>query len=172
MNYFELFGLPEQFALDTQTLADTYRQLQMQFHPDKFAARPERERLLAVQRAAQINDAFSTLRQPLNRAEYLLSLHDTDIRGEQQTLKDPAFLMQQMEWREQLETIPEAPDVCAAILSFERELSQASDALYHELAGQLGEYQWPAAADTVRKLKFMTKLQSELERLEDAQQEF
>ena len=55
-----------------------------------------------MQRAAQINDAFTTLKAPLRRAEYLLSLRGTDIRGEQQTLQDPAFLMQQLEWRERL----------------------------------------------------------------------
>ncbi|OIN14420.1 co-chaperone HscB [Oceanisphaera psychrotolerans] len=172
MNYFELFGLPVEFGLDSQTLADTYRQLQMQFHPDKFASRPERERLQAVQRAAQINDAFTTLKHPLNRAEYLLSLQGIDIRAEQQTLKDPLFLMQQMEWREQLEEIPAVQDVFGAIMAFDRELQQASADFYAELEQQLGSSQWLDAADTVRKLKFMTKLHAELERLEDAQQEF
>lgn len=172
MNYFELFGLPAEFALDSQTLADTYRQLQMQFHPDKFASRPERERLQAVQRAAHINDAFTTLKHPLNRAEYLLSLQGIDIRAEQQTLKDPLFLMQQMEWREQLEEIAGAQDVFGAIMAFDRELQQASADFYVELEQQLVSSRWPDAADTVRKLKFMTKLHAELERLEDAQQEF
>lgn len=73
MNHFELFGLVEGFELDTRQLADTYRQLQTQFHPDRFATAPEREQLAAVQRAAQINDAFTTLKAPLRRAEYLLS---------------------------------------------------------------------------------------------------
>lgn len=172
MNYFELFGLPEQFSLDSQALADTYRQLQMQFHPDKFASRPERERLQAVQRAAHINDAFSTLKHPLARAEYLLSLRGVDIRGEQQTLKDPEFLMQQMAWREQLEEIPAAADVFSAILAFDRELQGEADALYRALAEQLELGCWSEAADAVRKLKFMTKLLAELERLEEAQQEF
>jgi molecular chaperone HscB len=172
MNYFELFGLPEQFVLDRQALADTYRQLQMQFHPDKFASRPERERLQAVQRAAQINDAFSTLKQPLTRAEYLLSLHGVDIRAEQQTLKDPQFLMQQMEWREQLEEISTAADIFGAITAFDRELQQEYQVLIDLLEAQLAGQAWIQAADTVRKLKFMAKLQSELERLEEAQQEY
>ncbi|MCT7655848.1 co-chaperone HscB [Oceanimonas sp. NS1] len=172
MNYFELFGLPEQFQLDGQALAAAYRQLQSQFHPDKFASRPERERLQAVQQAARINDAFSTLKNPLGRAEYLLSLQGVDIRGEQQTLKDPMFLMQQMEWREQLEEISAAGDVFAAIMAFERELKQASDDYYRELEQRLDAGHWEQAADTVRKLKFMVKLHAELERVEDAQQEF
>ena len=172
MNYFELFGLTAQFELDRHALAETYRALQMQFHPDKFAAHPERERLQAVQGAARINDAYTTLKQPLNRAEYLLSLHGVELNAEQQTLKDPLFLMQQMEWREQLEELPEATDVFAAMQAFEQELQQATRAYYAELTQQLADADWQVAADTVRKLKFMTKLHAELERLEDAQQDF
>lgn len=172
MNYFELFGLPTQFVLDSQALAGTYRELQMQFHPDKFAARPERERLQAVQGAARINDAYTTLKHPLNRAEYLLSLQGVELNAEQQTLKDPLFLMQQMEWREQMAELGEASDVLAAIMAFDQELGQVTAQYYAELAGQLADTDWQAAADTVRKLKFMTKLHTELERLEDAQQEF
>lgn len=172
MNYFELFGLTAQFEQDAQALAETYRGLQMQFHPDKFAAHSERERLQAVQRAAYINDAYTTLKQPLNRAEYLLSLQGVELNAEQQTLKDPLFLMQQMEWREQLEELGEAADIFAAIMAFEQELQQATNEYYAELAQQLAAADWHAAADTVRKLKFMTKLHAELERLEDAQQDF
>ena len=172
MNYFELFGLTAQFELDRHALAETYRALQMQFHPDKFAAHPERERLQAVQGAARINDAYTTLKQPLNRAEYLLSLQGVELNAEQQTLKDPLFLMQQMEWREQLEELPAANDVFAAMQTFEQELQQATRAYYAELTQQLADADWQVAADTVRKLKFMTKLHAELERLEDAQQDF
>lgn len=172
MNYFELFGLNPQFELDNQGLAETYRALQMQFHPDKFAAHPQRERLQAVQGAARINDAYTTLKSPLNRAEYLLSLQGVELNAEQQTLKDPLFLMQQMEWREQLEELTSASDVFAAITAFEQELQQASSDYYANLTEQLAESNWLTAADTVRKLKFMTKLHAELERLEDAQQDF
>lgn len=172
MNYFELFGLPVQFSLDSQALADTYRGLQMQFHPDKFAAQPERERLQAVQRAAYINDGFTTLKNPLSRGEYLLSLQGVELNAEQLTLKDPVFLMQQMEWREQLDDIRSAQDVLAAIMAFAQELDQATATYYAELEHQLDSQQWQEAADTVRKLKFMTKLHTELESLEDAQQEF
>ena len=172
MNYFALFGLNTQFELDTQALAETYRGLQMQFHPDKFAAHSERERLQAVQASAYINDAYTTLKNPLHRAEYLLSLHDVALNAEQQTLKDPQFLMQQMDWREQLEELPAAPNVFAAILAFDQELQQASRDYYAELTQQLAVADWSASADTVRKLKFMTKLHAELERLEDAQQDF
>lgn len=80
--------------------------------------------------------------------------------------------MQQMEWREQLDDIRSAQDVLAAIMAFAQELDETTATYYAELEHQLDSQQWQEAADTVRKLKFMTKLHTELESLEDAQQEF
>jgi molecular chaperone HscB len=113
MNHFELFGLAEGFELDTRQLADTYRQLQTQFHPDRFATAPEREQLAAVQRAAQINDAFTT-QGPLRRASICSPCGHNRFAASSRTLQDPAFLMQQLEWRERLADLkgdadPEGP---------------------------------------------------------------
>lgn len=83
MNHFELFGLPFLFALDNQELSTQFRELQRHFHPDNFAMASERDRMMAMQKAAQINDAFQTLKNPISRAEYMLSERDEDIRGEQ-----------------------------------------------------------------------------------------
>ncbi|MFQ2761308.1 co-chaperone HscB [Aeromonas caviae] len=168
MNHFELFGLAEGFELDTRQLADTYRQLQTQFHPDRFATAPEREQLAAVQRAAQINDAFTTLKTPLRRAEYLLSLRGTDIRGEQQTLQDPAFLMQQLEWRERLADLKRDADPEGAIKDFRQEIRHDHQALMQRLTDSLTRGEDLQAADCVRKLKFVDKLLEELERFEDS----
>ena len=168
MNYFELFGLVEGFELDTRQLAETYRQLQTQFHPDRFATAPEREQLAAVQRAAQINDAFTTLKTPLRRAEYLLSLRGTELRGEQQTLQDTAFLMQQLEWRERLADLKGETDPERAIKDFRQEIRHDHQLLMQQLTQALATGEDPRAADCVRKLKFVDKLLEELERFEDS----
>ncbi|WP_323995612.1 co-chaperone HscB [Aeromonas hydrophila] len=168
MNYFELFGLVEGFELDTRQLAETYRQLQTQFHPDRFATAPEREQLAAVQRAAQINDAFTTLKAPLRRAEYLLSLRGTELRGEQQTLQDTAFLMQQLEWRERLADLKGETDPERAIKDFRQEIRHDHQLLMQQLTQTLATGEDPRAADCVRKLKFVDKLLEELERFEDS----
>ena len=73
-DYFELFGLPVAFDIDSNDLAVRYRQLQRQFHPDRFASAPAAERRLSVQMTAQINAAFQTLKDPVARARYLLGL--------------------------------------------------------------------------------------------------
>ncbi|HGY5236556.1 TPA: co-chaperone HscB [Aeromonas salmonicida subsp. pectinolytica] len=168
MNHFELFGLVEGFELDTRQLAETYRQLQTQFHPDRFATAPEREQLVAVQRAAQINDAYTTLKTPLRRAEYMLSLRGTDIRGEQQTLQDTSFLMQQLEWRERLADLKGEADPEGAIKDFRQEIGHDHQLLMQQLTLTLAAGDDLIAADCVRKLKFVDKLLEELERFEDS----
>lgn len=168
MNHFELFGLVEGFELDTRQLADTYRQLQTQFHPDRFATAPEREQLVAVQRAAQINDAYTTLKTPLRRAEYLLFLRGTDIRGEQQTLQDTSFLVQQLEWRERLADLKGEADPEGAIKDFRQEIGHDHQLLMQQLTLTLAAGDDLIAADCVRKLKFVDKLLEELERFEDS----
>ncbi len=173
MNYFELFHLPFDFDVKTALLTDTYRELQRAVHPDKFAHASEHEQLLAVQKSAQVNDAYETLKDPLRRAEYMLAEQDIDIQIEQKTLQDPAFLMQQMEYREQLEDIAAMSDDDKeqAIEDFEAQLKELTQALYAELAPKLVsscKVTLESAAVCVRKLKFMRKLRDELNRLEEA----
>ncbi len=167
MNHFELFGLSSQFELDDSLLSSQFRELQRLFHPDKFASGSEQERLLAVQKAAQINDAYQILKDPVTRAEYLLFLQGIELRDEQQTMQDPQFLMQQMELREELEVISDSMDAEVLLGDFEQKVQFLYKDLLQEVATLLAEENWPSAAIEVRKLKFIIKLQQEIERLED-----
>lgn len=110
MDYFTLFGLPAGYEIDTQALAARFQDLQRQYHPDKFASGTQAEQLAAVQHSATINQAWQTLRNPLSRAEYLLSRHGFDLASEQHTVRDTAFLMEQLELREELDEIEQAKD--------------------------------------------------------------
>ena len=140
---------------------------QGQFHPDKFATASERDRLLAVQKAAQINDAYQVLKNPISRAEYLLVQHGEDIRGEQQTMQDPMFLMEQMELREELEDIADSSDPEDALFAFEGKVSKMYKQQLSAIQQELDSQAWLEAADRVRKLKFIAKLKNEIELVED-----
>ncbi|CAH0524867.1 co-chaperone HscB [Vibrio hippocampi] len=168
MNHFELFGLPVQFQVDGSLLSSQFLELQKRFHPDNFATHSERDRLLAVQKAAQINDAYDVLKRPISRAEYLLAQHGVDIRAEQQTLQDPMFLMEQMELREELEDIADSDTADEQLFDFDTKVSKMYQQQLSELEQHLTASEWPVAADGVRKLKFIAKLQSEIERLEES----
>lgn len=171
MNYFELFSLLPSYDVDTALLADRYRELQRAVHPDKFANASEQDKRLSVQRTAQINDAFQTLKNPIQRAEHLLALKGVELSHESTTLKDTQFLMQQMEWREALEDIADsnAPDddIAALYDSFEQYAKQITAELKVLLISDV-EVDHLQAADQIRKLKFMAKLQDELTRVEDS----
>ncbi|MGC9550528.1 co-chaperone HscB [Vibrio metoecus] len=167
MNYFELFGLPIQFELDGSLLSSQFRTLQKRFHPDNFATASERDRLLAVQQAAQINDAYQTLKDPLRRAEYLLSLQGIEMNSEQQTLQDPMFLMEQMELREELESVTSHAEPETALMDFDSKVTKMQRAYLTQLQQLLSQSEWLAAADQVRKLKFFAQIKNEVERVED-----
>ncbi|SON50468.1 co-chaperone HscB [Vibrio tapetis] len=167
MNHFELFGLPTQFNLDAAHLSAQFRELQKRFHPDKYATASERDRLLAVQKAAQINDAYQVLKQPISRAEYLLSELGVDIRNEQNTMQDPAFLMEQMELREELEQIETSSEPESKLFDFEQTVGKMYKSHLAALQQALADKQLDQAASGIRKLKFIAKLNNEVEQLED-----
>ncbi|GLO60035.1 hypothetical protein MACH09_05430 [Vibrio sp. MACH09] len=118
---------------------------------------------MSVQKAAQINDAYQVLKQPISRVEYILALHDIDIRSEQKTLQDPLFLMEQMELREELEEINSEDE----LFDFDAKVDKIYKQYLLDVQNQLEASLWEQAAEQVRKLKFIAKLKNEIEQAED-----
>lgn len=166
MDYFTLFGLPARYQIDPQALSLRFQDLQRQYHPDKFANGTQAQQLAAVQQSATINQAWQTLRHPLTRAEYLLSLHGFDLACEQHTVRDTAFLMEQLTLREELDDIEQSKDD-ARLESFIKRVQKMFDTRHQQMVQALDTGAWDAAADTVRKLRFLDKLRSSAEQLEE-----
>jgi molecular chaperone HscB len=98
-DYFSLLGLPCAAELEADTLRQHYFKAQQQFHPDK--ATNEKERLNHIQRSADINTAYHTLKQEDTRLYYLLKLRGVDILSDAPTVTpSPSLLMEAMEWHE------------------------------------------------------------------------
>lgn len=162
-NHFELFGLPQRFAVDLARLDRSYRALQSRVHPDRFAAASPAERLHSMQIATRVNEAYQTLKSPRDRARYLLSLHGVDTGEDTNTAMPAAFLMRQMEWREAVEETLQARDA-PALEQLLRELQLESSTLEHALGMMLDEQQnFVRAAETVCKLRFLDKVRVEIE---------
>ena len=104
VNDFELFDLPVQFAQDRAQLDTRWKDLQREAHPDKFASQGTAAQRVAMQWSVRINEAYQRLKDPMRRAAYLCELGGAPIQPENNTAMPAAFLMQQMEWREELET--------------------------------------------------------------------
>ncbi|AWS52165.1 MULTISPECIES: co-chaperone HscB [Providencia] len=167
MDYFTLFGLTPIYAIDSEQLTLRFQDLQRQYHPDRFATCSEQEKMQALQKAATINAAYQALRHPLKRAEYMLSLHGFDINNEQHTMHDTAFLMEQLELREELDNIENSDDALDLLAKFMQSVKQMQQARSALMVTELDAMQWEKAADTVRKLRFLDKLQQQAEQLEE-----
>jgi len=132
-------------------------------HPDRFASAGDAERRASMQWTTRVNEAYRTLRSPVQRAKYLLELEGVDVAFETNTAMPPDFLMRQMELREALEAAGDARDADALDalraslradkLELERALAEAIDAR-GDLTG---------AAGLTRKLMFLDKLDAEID---------
>ncbi|MDJ0807817.1 MAG: co-chaperone HscB [Gammaproteobacteria bacterium] len=170
-NYFELFGLPVDFIVDGDALAERYRELQRVIHPDRYANASEQERRLSMQGASRINEAFETLKDPITRGSYLLTLHGIQMDAQKETTQDMAFLMEQMELREELETIREQADPYVAIQALGARIGRQLKSLVGQMALQFETPtpdQLEEARETLRKMRFLQKLRDEIEATEAA----
>ena len=163
-DFFRLFDLSAVFDIDLDDLSNRYRELARALHPDRFARGSDQERRLAAQKMASLNEAYQTLKDPLSRARYMLMLRGLDA---DQSATDSAFLVEQMELREQLESVrrgeepfaPFAESVYAALGERER-----------ELRAQFAQTPWADA--TVRRLvqetQFLRRLLQQIQDLEES----
>jgi len=157
---FELFQLPVQFAQERALIDARWKELQREAHPDKFAAQGAAAQRLAMQWSVRINEAYQRLKNPLKRASYLCELHGAPINAENNTAMPPAFLIQQMEWREALEDA----STLAQLEAIAEETSAAEQAQLAVIAHALDVQQDHAkAANDVRSLMFIQRFGTEVE---------
>jgi molecular chaperone HscB len=128
-DHFAVLGSERRFAVDVAELERRYKELSRQLHPDRFARADARARRASLARTVQLNEAWKTLRDPVRRAEYLLSLAGIEVGGEEGTRKTvagekqrvpvpQALLMEVMELREALlEARGEGDDARVAALA-------------------------------------------------------
>jgi len=168
-NYFELFGMPVGFVLDTAELASRYRELQRVVHPDRYANATDQERRLSMQGATHINEAFQVLKDPIARARYLLLLSGIDVDAEKHNTTDATFLMEQLELREELENARHHSDPFQAIAGLMGHINGTMKRLTGQLAVQVETCtaeQLDQSRETVRKMQFLQKLRTQAEGLE------
>ena len=159
-NDFDIFGIEQGFALDRDALDQRWKDLQREAHPDRFTTADAQAQRHAMQWSVRINEAYQRLKDPLKRAAYLCELNGAPIQAENNTAMPAAFLMQQMQWREDLEDAHDsaalermADDVAAARSRMILELQQAADV----------QRDFPALAGQVRALMFVERFARDVE---------
>lgn len=160
-NHFVLFHLPQRFAIDMKALESAYHEVQNQAHPDKFTQASGAEKRVAMQWATRANEAYQTLKKPLKRAAYLCELHGVDLQTESNTSMPSAFLMQQMEWREELDDAKASKDL-AALEQLDIALKNARKAELERIASAFDADDFATAAKLVRQLMFLEKFGQEI----------
>lgn len=157
---FELFDIPQGFAQDRAQLDARWKDLQREAHPDKFASQGAAAQRVAMQWSVRINEAYQRLKDPLKRAAYLCELHGAPIEAESNTAMPSDFLMQQMEWREQLDDA----SGLAALEQLADEVAAARRRMVEALRVTADEQRdYPALARQVRALMFVERFARDVE---------
>ena len=166
-NYFELFDLETSFFVDDEALKKAYQTQVTRFHPDNFATKSQAEQLQALQSTSLLNSAYTTLKTPLNRANYLLNLEDVNPFDEKDTNMDANFLLSQIELREQLEDIKKQKDSLALDDFIERVRDFINDNVTSISEAFTNSQDLQEIKMLVRELKFYEQLNKEANILMD-----
>jgi molecular chaperone HscB len=159
--HFETAAGPSAYAVDPPPRAG-YRDCRPGPSPT-LAAGSDAERRVAMQWATRANEAYRTLRDPVERARYILHLKGYETDEESNTSMPPDFLMQQMEWREGVAAASAAHDP-QGLQRLQAEIAGDRDAMIALLAKALDrEANYDAGRSLVRKLRFLDKLEEEIE---------
>lgn len=149
MNWFELFGIAPAFTIDPAALEKAYFTAQRQFHPDRMIGKSGEEKLAAMQRSADINRAYETLKSPLARAQYLLQLQSITVGTHTDTVKPShALLTEIMELRE---TPPG-----------KEELNAMLEHSIQQIAAHCEAKNWPQMAHETLRLGYLQKMKDDL----------
>ena len=167
VTYFELFGLPEAVDIDVPALEAKHRALSLQLHPDRQS--DPKERRLAVDKTATLNEAMKVLRDPVKRAFYLLKLKGVDLERDEagaQRQMPLEFLEEVMERREALEAVRAQRDLSrAAQMASEVSQLRAQALLAAQTALTAGEVK--LATHQLGRVRYFTRFLEEVEAIEE-----
>jgi len=161
-NFFELFEIPASYDVDLDQLQHRYRELQKAVHPDKYASAGSHERRLSMQQTSLINQALHTLKDPVERAVYLLQLKGVEFSMDNQTTMDAGFLMEQMEMRERLEAVRDQADPLAELDRMSLYCRSGMDRVAEDFKTAYAADRLDDAKEAVRKLQFLHKAAKEV----------
>ena len=169
-DYFELFGITPRFDIDINLLRDTQRQLQTQYHPDKHINADSITKSRSIQQAANVNEGFEVLSNPVKRARYMLQRSGIELNDESETTSDVSFLMEQIEHRESMDACRQANDPLLACDELIKKLKIRLNGLGQLFVENFNSNDMNAAKETSRKMQFVdrvlhqaTELQYEIE---------
>ena len=171
-DFFRFFGLPRKLNLDVATLEREFYRLSRRLHPDVSARASREEQQWSLEKSSQLNDAYRTLKDPIERTAYLLTLEGVQLEeqskaatdrarqtGEEKKQVVPADLLEEVfELNLQLEEARVArkmgdddPEVRRKLEAHRKHFEEKLEALSAELQGYWNE--WDRAASDAERVK-------------------
>lgn len=80
LDYFTCMRLPRLLDIDQDTLQETFYDLSRTFHPDFYSDKDDQEQVISLGNSALLNTAYRTLKDPIQRAEYLIRLEAGSVK--------------------------------------------------------------------------------------------
>jgi molecular chaperone HscB len=81
LDYFTCLGIPRRLTIDQRQLETKFYELSRAFHPDFYQNKSAAEQTISLANSAMLNTAYRTLRDPIQRAEYLLDLEAGAVKN-------------------------------------------------------------------------------------------
>jgi molecular chaperone HscB len=94
-DYYEFFDLPRRLGLDSEDLKNRFYMLSRLLHPDRYTRRSEQEKRFSLEASSILNDAYRVLKDPIQRAEYVLRQEGFPI-GDQRNKDVPPELLEEV----------------------------------------------------------------------------
>jgi len=132
---FELFGLPRDFDLDPSELRARFLSISRNIHPDILTAHDSQLQPAALQLSSDINRAYERLRDPIQRAGYILEISGGKTAAEDKRVPQE-ILNQSLMLREEIEEARAAGDT--AVLDAIRESVAAQRTALETRIAELG----------------------------------
>jgi molecular chaperone HscB len=166
LNPFQTLGAEPRFDLDLGALEKTHRELSRALHPDRFAQAGVTERRAALERAAEVNEAWRIVRDPIRRAEALFALAGVSVGETNEPKPEPAFLMEMLELREALAEARGQKDL-ARVETLGVEIAKRRDAAEKTLAAALASGEAAEHVGLLGELRFYKRFLDEVGAIEE-----
>ena len=149
-DYFSVFSLPRKLNLDTAELQRAFYAKSRRLHPDNFATASPAQQQWSLEQTSLLNDAFRTLKDPIERTKYLLELEGVQLEEQSSN----ATVAARENGAEKKQVVP--PELLEEVFELNMQLQEL------KMAKQMGQDEAsPEAAADLRNAKegFESKLQ-------------
>jgi molecular chaperone HscB len=159
-DYFQILELPRRLVIDPELLQKHYYELHRCLHPDLYQTGPQAARQASLRNTAALNRAYRSLRDPVDRGLYWLTLQGESLGADNKRVP-PDLAAVVFEVQEQLEELRAARDRNGAVQALVDQIAETRGELLERQNDWLRQLEanferWDAGGNTTaltRELK-------------------